>query len=52
MIVFYDSVMLVRMTWYTDDSVTTIRDDDVVSLSVLYVECNEIYIVRWERYEW
>ena len=30
--------MLVRMTWYTDDSVTTIRDDDdVVSLSVLYM---------------
>jgi len=52
LIVLYDGGMLVWMTWYTDDSVTTIRDDDVVSLSVLYVECNEIYIVPWERYEW
>ena len=36
LIVLYDGVMLVRMTWYTDDSVTTIHDD-VVSLSVLYM---------------
>ena len=33
--------MLVWMTWYTDDSVTNIRDDDVVSPSVLYAGCNE-----------
>ena len=37
LIVLYDGGMLVWMTWYTDDSVTTIRDDDVVLLSVLYV---------------
>ena len=30
--VLYDRVVLVRMTWYTDDSVTTIRDDDVMAL--------------------
>ena len=49
--VLYDGVMFVRMTWYTDDSVTTIRDN-VMSLSVLYVRSDEIYIVRWERYKW
>ena len=49
--ILYDGVMFVRMTWYTDDSVTTIRDD-VMLLSVLYVRCDEIYIVRWEQYEW
>jgi len=27
LIVSYDVVMLVRITWYTDDSVTTVRDD-------------------------
>jgi len=27
LIVSYDGVMLVRITWYTDDSVTTVRDD-------------------------
>ena len=33
--------MLVWMTWYTDDSVTTIHDDaDAVSLSVLFVMNN------------
>ena len=26
-IVLYDGVMLVGMTWYSDDSVTTVRDD-------------------------
>ena len=37
LIVLYDGVMLVRMTWHMDDSsVTTIRDD-VMSLSRLYV---------------
>ena len=39
LIVLYDDVMSVRMTWYTDeDSVTTIRDDVE---SVLYVGCDE-----------
>ena len=52
LIVVYNGTVLVGMTWYTDDSVPTIRDDDVVSLSVLYVGCDEIYIVPWERYEW
>ena len=40
--------MLVWMTWYMDNSVTTIRDDDdddddddIVSLSVLYAGWNE-----------
>ena len=34
--------MLVRMTSYTDDIVTTIRDDVVMMLlSVLYVGCIE-----------
>ena len=47
LIVIYDGAVLVQMTWYTDDSVTNIRDyddeDDVVmiSLSVLYVRYNE-----------
>ena len=36
LIVLYGDGMLVRMTWYTDDSVTTIH---VMSLSVLYVGC-------------
>jgi len=49
--VLYDGVMFVRMTWYTDDSVTTIHDD-VMLLSVLYVGYDEIYIVQWERYKW
>jgi len=34
LIVKYDGIMLVRMTWYTDVSVMTIHDD-VMSLSVL-----------------
>ena len=36
--------MLVLMTLYTDDSVTTFRDDDdvvMMLLSVLYVGCDE-----------
>ena len=32
LIVLYDSVMLVRMNWYTGDSVTTIRDDIAISI--------------------
>ena len=36
LIVLYDGVMLGQMNWFTDEGVTTIRDDDVVSLSVLY----------------
>ena len=30
MIVLYDRVMLVQMTTYTDDSVTTIHDDAAI----------------------
>ena len=42
LIVLYDRGMLVWMGWYTDDSVTTIHDDDdVVLLSVLYAGWNE-----------
>jgi len=38
LIVLYDGGMLVWMTCYTDDSVTTICcDDDVVLVSVLYI---------------
>ena len=33
-VIYFDGIMLVQMTLYTDDSVTTIRDD-VMSLSVL-----------------
>ena len=40
LIVVYDGVMLFRIPWYTDDSVTTIRDD-VMPLAVVYVGCNE-----------
>ena len=40
LIALYDDFMLVQITWNTDDSVTTIRDDDVMSLSVLYVRCD------------
>ena len=50
LIVSYDSVMLVRMNWFTDEGVTTIRDG--VAISIVHVGCNEIYIVRWEQYEW
>jgi len=39
LIILYDGVMSVRMTWYTDeDSVTTIRDDVE---SVVYIKCYE-----------
>ena len=31
-VIYYDGVMLVQMTSYTDDSVTTIRDDVVMML--------------------
>ena len=40
--VLYDGVMFIWMTWYTDDSVMTIRDD-VMSLLVLHVRCDEKY---------
>ena len=50
LIVLYDGVMLGRMNWFTDEGVMTIRDD--VAISIVHVGCNEIYIVRWERYEW
>ena len=40
LIVIYDDFMLLQITWYTNDSVTTIRDD-VMPLSVVYVGCNE-----------
>ena len=40
LIVLYDGIILVRMTWYTDGSVTTIHDD-VMLLSVLYDGCDE-----------
>ena len=48
--VLYDSIMFVRMNWYTGDSETTIRDD-VMSLSVLYAGCDELCIIRWEPYK-
>ena len=52
LIVLYKGAVLVRMTWYTDDSVTTIHDDDdVVMMSVLYVRCHEYCIVQWEPYK-
>jgi len=35
----YDEVMLVRMTWYTDDSVTAIHDD--VAISIVHAGCDE-----------
>ena len=49
--VLYDGVIFIWMTWYTDESGTTIRGD-VMSLLVLYVGCDEIYIVQWERHKW
>jgi len=42
LLVLYNGAVLVRMTGWTDDRVTSIRDnDDVMSLSVLYARCNE-----------
>ena len=35
LIVLYDGVMLVWMTWYIDDSVTTICDDVTISIVCL-----------------
>ena len=32
LIIQYDRVMLVQITTYTDDSVTTIRDDVAISI--------------------
>ena len=55
LIVLYDGIVLVWMAWNTDDSVTTICDDDdvvIMSLSVLYAMCCGLCIVRWEPYEW
>ena len=48
LIVLYDGIMLVRMTWYTDDSVTTIHDDIAISI---VCRCDELCIVRGEQYE-
>ena len=48
LIVLYDGGMLVQMAWYKDDSSVTTICDDVMSLSVLYVGCGEIYSVQWE----
>ena len=40
LIVLYDGVVLVQMTWYTDeDSVTTIRDDVMMSCHFQYCVC-------------
>jgi len=43
LIVVYEGVMLVQMTWYMDESVTTIRDDIAFSI-VLY------RVLRWIMY--
>jgi len=32
LIVLYDGVMLLRMTWYKDDNVMTIPDDAAISI--------------------
>ena len=44
LIVLYDGVMLVGMSWYTYNSVTTVRDDDVAFSIVCWVQWN-IYIL-------
>ena len=49
LIILYDCIMLVGMTGYTDDSVTTIRDDVVIS--IVHTGSDGVYIVRWEPYE-
>ena len=45
LIVRYDGIMLVRMAWYTYDSVTTNRVDDDVVDNNIYAGCNGLYVL-------